>query len=70
MKRFYRNQTPDRSIRVSQVKILGVGPLHNFLEKWWSEPCWVGKSLMILNQVASQVKMIVLGCQLITNQDA
>ena len=58
-----------RSPREAKVGILEIGPLHNFLEKWWSEPCWVGKSLMILNQVASQVKMIVLGCQLITNQD-
>ena len=57
------------SPREAKIRILEVGPLHNFLEKWWSEPYWVGKSLMILNQVASQVKMIVLGCQLITNQD-
>ena len=58
-----------RSPREAKVEVLEIGPLHNFLEKWWSEPSWVGKSLMILNQVASQVKMIVLGCQLITNQD-
>jgi len=29
----YRNQTPDWSIREVYFKIIGRGPLHNFLEK-------------------------------------
>jgi hypothetical protein len=30
-------------LREAKVKILEVGPLHNFLEKSVSEPNWIGK---------------------------
>jgi hypothetical protein len=31
------------SLGEAKVGILEIGPLHNFLEKRWSEPSWVGQ---------------------------
>jgi hypothetical protein len=34
------------SLREAKVEILEIGPLHNFLEKGWSEPNWVRKFVL------------------------
>jgi hypothetical protein len=38
------------SPREAGVKIFGIGPLHNFLEKGWSEPEWIEKTRYILSR--------------------
>jgi len=40
------------------VDVLEIGPLHNILEKRWSEPCWVENFPMILNENSAEVKRI------------
>jgi len=38
------------SPREAGVKILGIGPLYNFLEKGWSEPEWMEKTRYIFSR--------------------
>jgi hypothetical protein len=49
------------SPREAKVRHLEVGPLHNVLEKGWSEPGWVGNLLTILNEEPPEVKRILFG---------
>ena len=45
-------------LREAKVDVLEIGPLHNILEKRWSEPCWVENFPMILNENSAEVKRI------------
>jgi len=44
----------------AKIRVLEVGPLHNVLEKGWSEPCWARKLQTTLNENSPEVKNIPL----------
>jgi len=48
-----------RGIREATFKEIGTGPLHNFHEKGWSEPNWVGKIVAILNEDSPKVNKVL-----------
>lgn len=51
-----------QSLREAELKVMETGRVHNFLEKGWSEPSWVGQLWNDTGLDLPKVKTTLLGC--------